>query len=130
MAQVVGMAAITHDHAVISSVICNHILLHVLGLYRKEQPPEKLPLCSTKTLSCPLVYVRVCSSLSRPGRSSVTREGQSSLSRRDPNAGARAGRESAHTQRVASSPSELEANLPGVSAPGRLRRGGCACASI
>jgi hypothetical protein len=57
MAQVVGRKAITHDYAVISSIICYHILLHALRLYSNEQSPKMLSLYSTKTLSCPLVYV-------------------------------------------------------------------------
>jgi hypothetical protein len=57
MAQVVGRKAITHDYVVISSIICNHILLHVLRLYSNEQSPETLSLYSTKTLSCPLMCV-------------------------------------------------------------------------
>jgi hypothetical protein len=69
MAQVVGRKAITHDYAMISSIICNHILLHVLCLYSNEQSPETLSLYSTNTLSCPLMYV--CSSSSRRGRNSV-----------------------------------------------------------
>jgi hypothetical protein len=63
MAQVVGRKAITHDYAVISSIIYNHILLHVLRLYSNEQSP--MSLYSTKTLSCPLVYVFIVLS-SRP----------------------------------------------------------------
>jgi hypothetical protein len=56
MTQIVGMAAISHDHAVIGSVTCNHILLHVLSLYSKKQSPEKPSLgsnsVSTRVFVC------------------------------------------------------------------------------
>jgi hypothetical protein len=59
MAQIVGMAAITHDHVVIGSVICNHILLHVLSLYSNKQSPEK-PTTWQQQESPVSTRVRVC----------------------------------------------------------------------
>jgi hypothetical protein len=57
--------AITHDYVVINSIICYHILLHVLRLYSNEQSPETLSFYSTKTLVSTRVRVFIVLS-SRP----------------------------------------------------------------
>ena len=41
MSQIVGMATIAHEHAVIVLVICIHFFLHVICLYRNERSIEK-----------------------------------------------------------------------------------------
>ena len=41
MSQIIRMATIAHEHAVIVSVICIHFFLHVICLYRNERSIEK-----------------------------------------------------------------------------------------
>jgi hypothetical protein len=68
MAQVVGMATIAHDNAVISSIICYLILLYV---------PEKLCLSSTKFLSRVQTHTSVLLSSSGQISNMVTLQGES-----------------------------------------------------
>ena len=57
MSQVVGMATAYHEHAGISSVICFHIIMHVLPLNKENKQQKTLPFTNSRvSTSCSRAY--------------------------------------------------------------------------